>query len=111
LRRLEKLEARRPPLEIDGLFWSTQGVDREAILANERVVEDWHLDSEDGILSITERITTDPTDQGWNYRETAEGQIIDSSLQREITVVNNSHFYRVVSISEADISIDPEAPE
>jgi hypothetical protein len=106
LRRLEKLEANRPILEVGGLFWRTEIVDRRAVRPNERIVEDWYLDSQNDIQSTSERITTDPADQGWNYRDTADGRIIVSNLQREITVVNNVQYYRTLSISQADISID-----
>jgi hypothetical protein len=99
LRRLERIEARRPLLEIGGLIWPTQVVNRQALRPNERIVEDWYLDSQNEIQSTSERITTDPADQGWNYRDTADGQTIDSNLQREIIVVNNAHYYRAVSIS------------
>ena len=106
LRRLEKLEAHRPILEVGGLFWQTEIVDRHTLRPNERVVEDWYLDSQDDIQSTSERITTDPADQGWNYKETANGQIIVSNIQREIKVVNNVQYYRTLCISHADISID-----
>jgi hypothetical protein len=106
LRRLEKLEAHRPILEVGGLFWRTAIVDRHILRPNERIVEDWYLDSQNDIQSTGERITTDPADQGWNYRDTADGQIIVSNIQREITVVNNVQYYRTLSISQAGISID-----
>jgi hypothetical protein len=111
LRRLEKLEAHRPILEVGGLFWRTDIVDRHTLRPNERIVEDWYLDSQDDILSTSERITIDPADQGWNYKDTADGQIIVSNLQREITVVNNVHYYRTLSISQAHISIDSKDME
>jgi hypothetical protein len=110
LRRLEKLEAHRPILEVGGLFWRTEIVDRHTLRPNERVVEDWYLDSQDDIQSTSERITTDPADQGWNYKDTADGQVIVSNIQREITVVNNVQYYRTLSISQADISIHSKAP-
>jgi hypothetical protein len=105
LRRLEKLEAHRPILEVGGLFWRAEIVDRRTLRPNERVVEDWYLDSQDDIQSTSERITTDPADRGWNYKDTADGQIIVSNIQREITVVNKVQYYRTL-ISQADISID-----
>jgi hypothetical protein len=106
LRRLEKLEAHRPILEVGGLFWRTEIVDRHTLRPNERIVADWYLDSQNDIQSTSERITTDPADQGWNYKDTADGQIIVSNIQREITVINNVQYYRTLSISQADISID-----
>lgn len=106
LRRLEKLEAHRPILEVGGLFWRTELVDRHTLRPNERIVEDWYLDSQNDIQSTSERITADPADQGWNYKDTADGQITVSNIQREITVVNNVQYYRTLSISQADISID-----
>jgi hypothetical protein len=36
---------------------------REALAANERIVEDWY-DDRDGVLWTRERITTDPNDEG-----------------------------------------------
>jgi hypothetical protein len=110
-RRLEKLEARRPRLEIGGLFWPTEIVNRQAIRPNERIVEDWYLDSQNEIQSTSERITTAQEDQGWNYRDTADGRTIVSNLQREITVVNGAHFYRALSISKEDSSIDSKNKE
>ena len=111
LRRLEKLEARRPEMEVGGLFWPTEIVNRRALRPNERIVEDWYLDSKDEIQSTSERITTDPDDQGKNYRDTADGQMIVPNLQREITVVNHAHYYRALSISQADTGIDSKVAE
>lgn len=105
LRRLEKLEARRPPLVVEGLFWKDY-IDRErrkALAPNERIVEDWYLTSYDKIRCIRERITTDPGDPGWNYKETAEGAVIVPDLQREITVVEDSCFCALFNTFQGEI--------
>jgi hypothetical protein len=85
LQRLEKLEARRPQVQIGGIFW-IERIDRERrgmLASNERIVEDFYLDAAYRILSIKERITSDPADHGWNYRNTIDGLQIESDLQRK----------------------------
>ena len=94
LRRLEKLEERRSSPEVMGVFWMKY-VDRErrnTLAPNERIVEDWYL-YEYGIQWVGERITTDPCDQGWNYRETENGPVIVSDVRRKITVIDGDPYY------------------
>jgi hypothetical protein len=110
LRRLEKLESRQSRLQVDGLFWPNEIVDPQTLAPNERIVEDWYLDSDNGIRWTIERITTDPADQGWNYRD-PEGQVIDLNIQREILVVKNAQYYSALSISRGDVSIDSKKPD
>jgi hypothetical protein len=105
LRRLERREARQPPLQVSGLFWPNETVDPRALAPNERIVEDWYLDSDNGVRWTIERITTDPSDQGWNYRD-PQGQVVDLNIQREILVVKNARYYSALSITHADVSID-----
>jgi hypothetical protein len=68
LRRLEKLEAHRARLHVVGIFWVSDIVDPRKLGSNERIVEDWYLQSDNRIDSILERIATDTGDEGWNYR-------------------------------------------
>jgi hypothetical protein len=123
LRRLEKLEAHRALLRVGGIVWVSNPVNRRTLGPNERIVEDWYLGPENQILSCSERIATDPGDEGWNYRgprrqkadrrfrfttdtadpnsndERPDRQVIDLNIRREIKVVDKSKFYCVHSLS------------
>lgn len=126
LRRLEKLEAHRALLRVDGIFWANDLVNPRKLGPNERIVEDWYLGSDNQILSYSGRIATDPGDEGWNYRgphrqkadprfrfttdttdpdsndEGPDRQVIDLNIRREIKVVDESEFYRARSLSRGD---------
>jgi hypothetical protein len=105
IRRLEKLEGRSDQFQVDGVFWvASDGKERRGTLsADERIVHDWYLDSDDRLSSVKQRVTADPSEVGLNYKNGGSGyRIDDASLQREIITVGRSRFCRVVRDSGAD---------
>ncbi len=85
LRRLATLEARSPQSEICGVCWyTTIPAERRSKLGeNEKIVEDWYLESDDRLDSTRERVTADPSDVGLNYKRDGEGYTVDvSDIQR-----------------------------
>jgi hypothetical protein len=87
IRRLEKLEARHPQIEIVGVLWCSTPVEmRRALAPNERRVKDWYVQPDDVICALRRRITSDPSDFGRNYRRDATGnEYEDLNIVREIS--------------------------
>jgi hypothetical protein len=88
--------------KIVGVVWETETPEmRRALAPNERRVEDWYVTSGDAIYEIKQRITTDPSDSGRNYRLDATGnESEDLNLAREIT--NGGDIFAVVRKTNAN---------
>lgn len=107
IRRLERQERKVLVMPPGGIFCVEDigPKEREALAANEHIVEDWFLLADDEILFVRERITADPFDNGVNYRRTdphSEGFEVDQSrLQRKAKTVGCKHYRWVVAESPA----------
>ena len=71
--------------------------DREPA-ADEEWVDDWHVEADGRVSKITERICSDPSDWGRNYRRDAMGKMSeDPGLERRVTKLGRRAIILVVA--------------